>query len=77
MRFGRHLLIAVLIVPLITAGAMAAPVPKPKSRPPQAPKAALRTTPNVGTPEWHQNEAEEAKAEAEMLKKMQGICRGC
>jgi hypothetical protein len=37
----------------------------------------LGADPPRSTPELRQDDAEKAKAEAELLRKMQGICRGC
>ena len=34
-------------------------------------------TPNVGSPEWKRDEAETARREKELARKLNGICRGC
>jgi hypothetical protein len=35
------------------------------------------TTPIVGSPEWKRDEAETARSERELARKLNGICRGC
>ena len=35
------------------------------------------TTPNVGSPEWKREQAENERKEEQIKKVIQGICRGC
>ena len=37
----------------------------------------IRPWPKVGTPEWHQLQAEEAERERRILEAVNSICRGC
>jgi hypothetical protein len=54
-------------------------VPQRQSKSDTAPGApySSATTPIVGSPEWKRDEAETARREKELARKLNGICRGC
>ena len=56
------------------------PAPKQKAAktsPPSDDGPTSQTTPNVGSPEWKKEEAQNERKEENLKRIIQGICRGC
>jgi predicted component of type VI protein secretion system len=54
------------------------PAPKPTAASITADKGSMNlTTPNVGSPEWEKEQAENERKEQHIQRVMQSICRGC
>jgi type IV secretory pathway VirB10-like protein len=54
------------------------PAPKPKPVATTSDKGSMYpTTPNVGSPEWEKEQADDKRKEEHLKKLIEGICHGC